>query len=89
MKRRSTRRSLPTDTTALLGSTGDRFAAEHGVPVSEVRYSSFTYHDGRRWTVRTCWEIRRGDRWEEVQIPITAATAGGLAWEESQANRRS
>lgn len=83
MRKRSTRRSLPEDTTAMLGRTGERLAEQHGVSVSEIRYAQFTYHDGNRWTIRTTWEIRRGDRWEDIDIPTTAATPGGMAYEES------
>lgn len=46
-----------------------------GVRVSDVRYAQFTYHDGQRWTIRTTWQVRRADQWEDIAEPFAGMSA--------------
>ena len=46
-------------------SFGERLAKHLGVPVERVRNA--TYHDGTRWTLRTCWEQLVDGQWRELE----------------------
>lgn len=87
MRKRSSRRSLPTDTTAILGMAGEQLAQRNGVPASDVRYAQYTLQVGNRWTIKTCWEIRQGDRWEEVIGHETPAAKPGPPYYEEVSSK--
>jgi hypothetical protein len=49
-----------------LRQVGVQLAERLGLPLSDVRYATYDFHDGQRWTIRARWERRDQASWLEV-----------------------